>query len=181
PLLGDKGPVIVVVAGMGTFGITQMEIANLHFAMYCRATGSCSAPNADHLLPATRVTPADAKGFAKWLSNSTGRRYRLPTEAEWKHAATQGGQDPLVEGYCKVTQGDRVLTTSPRQVNAGVMNGWGLVNTVGNVREIVDTGAGFAAVGGSYQDEPSACDADARRAISGPDEATGFRLVRELD
>jgi serine/threonine protein kinase len=182
PLMGDQGPVIVVVAGMGTYGITQMEIANLHYGMYCRATGACSAPNADHLLPVTRVTPADAKAFAKWLSNATGRRYRLPTEAEWKHAATQGGQDPLVEGYCKVTQGDKVLTSSPRQVNAGVMNGWGLVNTVGNVREIVDAGGGsFVAVGGSYQDEPSACDADARRAVTGPDEATGFRLVRELD
>ena len=181
PLGGDKGPIIVVVAGLGTFGITQMEIANLHYAMYCRATGACAAPNADHLLPATRVSVADAKGFAKWLSAQTGRRYRLPTEAEWKHAATQGGQDPLVEGYCRVMQGDKVITTAPRQVNAGVMNAWGLVNTVGNVREIVDNGGSYAAVGGSYQDEPSDCDADARRAFGGPEEATGFRLVRELD
>ena len=78
-------------------------------------------------------------------------------------------------------QGDKVITTAPRQVNAGVMNAWGLVNTVGNVREIVDNGGSYAAVGGSYQDEPSDCDADARRAFGGPEEATGFRLVRELD
>lgn len=181
PLMGDQGPIIVVVSGMGTFGITQMEIANLHYAMYCRATGACTPPNADHLLPATRVSVADAKNFAKWLSSNTGRRYRLPTEAEWKHAATQGGQDPLVEGYCRVTQGDKVLTTAPRQVNAGVMNGWGLVNTVGNVRELVDNNGSIAAVGGSFQDEPRDCGADARRTFSGPDEATGFRLIRELD
>lgn len=181
PLLGDKGPTIVVVAGMGTFGITQMEIANLHYAMYCRATGSCTPSNADHLLPATRVSANDAKNFARWLSTATGRRYRLPTESEWKHAATQGGQDPLVEGYCRVMQGDKLITTAPRQVNAGVMNGWGLVNTVGNVREIVDNGGSYVAVGGSYLDEPRDCDAEARRPFSSPDEATGFRLVRELD
>ena len=181
PLMGDKGPVIVVIAGMGTIGITQMEIANLHYAMYCRATGACTPPTADHLLPVTRVSANDAKNFANWLSTATGRRYRLPTLGEWKHAATQGGQDPLVEGYCGVTQGGRGTNTAPRQVNAGVMNGWGLVNTVGNVREIVDAGGSFAAVGGSYQDEPRDCDAEARRAFSGPDEATGFRLVRELD
>lgn len=181
PLMGDQGPIIVVVAGLGTFGITQMEIANLHYAMYCRATGACAPPTADHLLPATRVSAADAKGFAKWLSAATGRRYRLPNEAEWRHAATVGGRDPLIEGYCRVMQGDKVITTAPRQVNAGVMNNWGVVNAVGNVREIVDNGGSFVAVGGSYQDEPRDCDAEARRPFTGPDEATGFRLLRELD
>ena len=181
PLMGDQGPIIVVVAGLGTFGITQMEIANLHYAMYCRATGACTPPTSDHLLPVTRVSVADAKGFAKWLSNATGRRYRLPTEAEWRHAATVAGRDPLIEGYCRVMQGDKVITTAPRQVNAGVMNDWGLVNTVGNVRELTDSAGTLIAVGGSYQDEPRDCDAEARRPFTGPDEATGFRLLRELD
>jgi hypothetical protein len=33
------------------------------------------------------VTRQAAVAFTKWLSQKTGREYRLPTEAEWQHAA----------------------------------------------------------------------------------------------
>jgi formylglycine-generating enzyme required for sulfatase activity/curved DNA-binding protein CbpA len=36
---------------------------------------------------ATRVTWFDAKAYVEWLSQTTGRRYRLLTEAEWEYAA----------------------------------------------------------------------------------------------
>lgn len=180
-LADGKGPTIVVVAGLGTFGITQSEISNNDYARYCRASGQCVPPNGDPYVPVTRVSANDVRGFAQWISITTGRRYRLPNENEWRHAATVGGRDPLTEGYCRVTQGDRVISTGPRQTTAGVMNDWGLVNTVGNVWELVDNGGSLVALGGSFQDEPRDCDAEARRAFSGADEATGFRLVRELD
>ena len=38
--------------------------------------------------PVISVTRAAAEAFTKWLSAKTGRVYRLPTEAEWVHAAT---------------------------------------------------------------------------------------------
>lgn len=180
-LADGKGPTIVVVAGLGTFGITQSEISNFDYARYCRASGQCPPPAGDPYVPVTRISAADARGFAKWISSTTGRRYRLPNENEWRHAATVGGRDPLTEGYCRVMQGDKVITTGPRQTTAGVMNDWGLVNTVGNVWELVDNGGTLVSLGGSFQDEPRDCDAEARRAFAGPDEATGFRLVRELD
>ena len=40
--------------------------------------------------PVVCVSMADADGYARWLSDQTGRRYRLPGQAEWDYAFLAG-------------------------------------------------------------------------------------------
>ncbi|MEX2531904.1 MAG: formylglycine-generating enzyme family protein [Gemmatimonadota bacterium] len=47
---------------------------------------------------AISISYHSARAFAEWLSEKTGDRYRLPTEAEWVHAAQlAAGDEPLTE------------------------------------------------------------------------------------
>jgi formylglycine-generating enzyme required for sulfatase activity len=62
--------------------------------------------------PAISVSWDDAKAYAKWLSEETGKRFRLPSETEWEYAARAGSAS-------RYSWGDEIGT------NRGNCNGCG--------------------------------------------------------
>ncbi len=114
--------------------------------------------------PAMSVTRAAAEKFCEWLSAKTSRAYRLPADAEWRHAAAlavrrEGG--PIVSidalAWHSGNAGGQV-----RPVGTRAADRLGLVDLFGNVAEWVTTGTGFVTHGGSFRDTLSAVGPDAR-------------------
>ena len=94
--------------------------------------------------PIINVSWREAVEYAKWLSEQTGRRYRLPTETEWEYAARAGtetaywwGKDFVKEmANCSGCGSQWNKQTSP--VGSFKPNPFGLYDMVGNVWEPVD-------------------------------------------
>ncbi|MCG3125875.1 MAG: hypothetical protein CHACPFDD_00702 [Phycisphaerae bacterium] len=118
--------------------------------------------------PVISVTHEAAQEYCRWLSAKTGRKYRLPTEAEWEYACRAGataafsfGDDARQLGdfaWFAENSGDRTAKVASRKPNA-----WGLYDMHGNVAEwCLDSRGRAVARGGTYRDPPEKCRADAR-------------------
>ena len=193
---GWRGPLMVVVPAGGEFkkdfAIGKYEISVGDWSKYCALTGKCK-PELDKEKfndPVTGITLKQADDYVKWLSERTGKKYRLPNPDEWKYAASVGGkltsdsaEFKAIKGSlnCRVTLGDKILKgTGIANIKSGRANAWGLKNFVGNVQEWVIGSNGAEAMGGAFSDAISNCDLNNVRAHDGSaDGTTGFRVVLE--
>ena len=156
--------------------------------------------------PVVCVSWPDAKAYAAWLSQRTGWRYRLPSEAEWEYAARAGITGPFWFGKrIRRNQANywrRVKATEA--VGSYTANSFGLFDVHGNVWEWVEdcstksyVGApadGSAWIsksrcryrimrGGSWNNPPSALRSAYRVGFrtTAHNYTVGFRVARKLD
>ncbi len=136
----------------------------------CRADGGCSfdpkieceranekvcgpvrtgVPYTTDRHPVVNIDWSSAKAYVAWLSNKTGKNYRLLSESEWEYVARAGttsaywwGQSirPDQANYDPSGKGDRFYNKTGRSlpVDAYPPNPWGLYNVHGNVEEWVE-------------------------------------------
>ncbi len=107
--------------------------------------------------PAITMSYHSAETYCKWLSQVTGKTYRLPTEAEWEYAARGGSETPFFfEGnpkdFSKKGFFGKIFGKDNEEINNYVIfnknsgskshepdavkaNPFGLINMLGNVNE----------------------------------------------
>ncbi|HUD41663.1 MAG TPA: SUMF1/EgtB/PvdO family nonheme iron enzyme [Dokdonella sp.] len=134
--------------------------------------------------PAVCLSADDADAYARWLSAQTGKTYRLPTRAEWRHAWQAAPPPPCAGAACATRRG-----TAPAGSRAA--SALGLNDLAGNAAEWTADCAGVDATsavcerrivaGTSWRDAPG--DAEPPLRELAPDRGyddVGFRLVRDL-
>ena len=125
------------------FHIARHTVTRAEYAVFVEATAHPLPSDwSDPLLlnprlPACGVSAEDADAYCLWLSNETGKNYRLPRANEWEKAARGGlverkhswGDEPPQGRCCFGEKG----TSAPRPVGSFAPNGFGLFDMVGNV------------------------------------------------
>lgn len=144
-----------------TFAIGQYEVTFAEYERFCKATNwkkPCDGGWGRDNRPVINVSWEDVNAYTEWLSQQTGKRYRLPTEAEWEYAARAGTTTPFWTGNCVHTdqanyKGDLnhngnhgyderncgvqtgVYRKNTLPVGSFAPNPWKLYDTIGNVWE----------------------------------------------
>lgn len=138
----DEKPAHTVT--LSSFKMGKYEVTVGEFKAFCKASGwdMPSEPswgwNDKH--PMVKISFEDANEYCNWLSRSTGKNYRLPTEAEWEYAArggnkskryTYAGSNDLDEvGWSRNNSGGQTQASGRKKPNE-----LGLYDMSGNAEE----------------------------------------------
>jgi formylglycine-generating enzyme len=162
-LRDDERPVHRV--DLDAFAIGVCQVTNAEYDFFVQCTDRPPAPHRDEpqfsdpRQPVVAVSWFDAVSYCEWLSGETGRRFRLPTEAEWECAA-RGGVDGTLYPWgdeppeARPDYGTRWLK-GPEPCGGGAPNGYGLYDICENVHEWCSdwyqTGVRRVSRGGSWR------------------------------
>jgi formylglycine-generating enzyme required for sulfatase activity len=181
----------------------------------CSALSGCDPNISDNgwgrgRQPVINVSWEDAQRYVRWLSQMTGKRYRLLSEAEWEYAARAGSESVYPWGN-EIGKGNANCdgcgsewdNRRPAPVGSFAPNAFGLYGMIGNIWEWAEdcyhdnydgapmdgspwtTGDCVRRVGrgGSWRDNPRDLRVAARSA-NAPDlrvSTLGFRIARTLE
>jgi formylglycine-generating enzyme required for sulfatase activity len=170
PVPGGKVTVEGAPALVEPFEIGRTEVTWDMYDLF--AMGKTDAPGADAVArpsqpygapdynwghngyPVISVTYEAAEAFCAWLSTRTGKKYRLPTEAEWVRAAglaAAGMPAPADRDAITWHRGNSKATTHP--VGKRKPDAHGLFDLFGNAAEWVTTTDGLQVTrGGSFRE-----------------------------
>lgn len=136
------------VVSINRFAADKFDVTFDQWAA-CVSRGGCADnPNPDdhgfgrgnH--PVINVSWNDAQQYVQWLSQATGQRYRLLSEAEWEYAARAGTTtayftgNSISESQANINSGEEAGRTQP--VGAYPANAFGLYDMASNVWQWVE-------------------------------------------
>ena len=140
---GDSDEKPVHTVSVKSFGLGRYEVAFEEYDKFCEATGRDKPKGKGWgrgRRPVINVSWDDAKAYVKWLSEQTGKDYRLPTEAQWEYACRAGSVgkysfgDDVNQlgnyGWYDENSGNKTHPVGEKQVNA-----FGLYDMHGNMWE----------------------------------------------
>jgi formylglycine-generating enzyme required for sulfatase activity len=130
------------------FEMAVFQVRNRDWAAFMEATGHAAPPewknpDLNHPdQPVVAVNWFEAVEYCHWLSRASGRRYRLPSEAEWEKAA-QGGQAGALypwgeeppKAHWEYVRRWTGKVSGPLPVGQGTPNPFGLYDICENVHE----------------------------------------------
>ncbi|MFC7300787.1 bifunctional serine/threonine-protein kinase/formylglycine-generating enzyme family protein [Cognatiluteimonas weifangensis] len=144
PRSGDALPgeadMRLVATGDGMIAVARSEVSHAEYARFASATGRDAALCRERLSPLRIVKPiswrepgfattpgqpvvcvswADADAYARWLSQRSGHRYRLPDAAEAGALPAGGGAKPVAEWLRECRDGCRERLTRGRSWRGG--------------------------------------------------------------
>lgn len=146
--ISDERPVREVT--IKPFAIGKYEVTFEEYDRYVELTGARRPADETwgrERRPVINVSWEDAMAYAKWLSQATSKRYRLPTESEWEYAARSSGKDEEWAGTSDLSQlkdyavyGNTDYDANTKEtepVGSKKPNGLDLYDMSGNVNELV--------------------------------------------
>jgi len=137
------------------FSLGKYEVTFDEYDRFARASGRALPEDngwGRGRRPVINISWDEAKAYADWLSQQTGKHYRLPTEGEWEYAARAGTAAAFPGGgcintalanydgrtdyyYCGAKTGTYLGRT--QAVGGYPANAWGLYDMQGNAWEWV--------------------------------------------
>jgi len=137
----DEKPVHTVT--VKSFAMGKYEVTFEEYDKFCEATKREKPSDfvwGRGKRPVINVSWNDAKAYVKWLSEQTGKDYRLPSEAQWEYACRAGSVGKYSFGDDVNQLGDygwygKNSDSKTHPVGEKQANKFGLYDMHGNVRE----------------------------------------------